>query len=244
MTWTCPRCNRKFRQANQRHACGVGSSGAVLRDRPPAIVDLYRTLEATVRGLGALEVVARDRYVLFRTTRIFTDLTVTKDALRVVIHLDRKVTAPYFVKVGRSGKRVSHVALIRTGSELRAITPLLREAYRLAAGEEPAIVSRSTFQDAALSENPMPRKKSSAGVHEHFHKDGSLWARGELKAGVMEGYWEWFRKDGSLMRTGSFARGVQVGDWTTYAKDGRLVKVTTMKPAAGRPAAGAKKGSK
>jgi hypothetical protein len=35
------------------------------------------------------------------------------------------------------------------------------------------------------------RKKSATKLHEHFHKDGSLWARGELKAGVMEGYWEW-----------------------------------------------------
>jgi len=31
-------------------------------------------------------------------------------------------------------------------------------------------------------------KKSATKVHEHFHKDGSLWARGELKDGVMEGY--------------------------------------------------------
>ena len=76
----------------------------------------------------------------------------------------------------------------------------------------------------------MPGKKSAIKLHEHFHKDGSLWARGELKKGVMEGYWEWFRKDGSRMRSGSFAHGVQVGEWTTYAKDGSIVKVTAMRP--------------
>jgi antitoxin component YwqK of YwqJK toxin-antitoxin module len=69
-------------------------------------------------------------------------------------------------------------------------------------------------------------------AHEHFHKDGSLWARGELTDGVMTGYWEWFRKDGSLMRSGSFDRGVQIGEWTTYDRHGRVVKVTQMKPAA------------
>jgi antitoxin component YwqK of YwqJK toxin-antitoxin module len=73
------------------------------------------------------------------------------------------------------------------------------------------------------------RKKSATKVHEHFHKDGSLWARGELHDGVMEGYWEWFRKDGSLMRSGSFARGIQVGEWKTYRKDGSIVKITMMK---------------
>ena len=71
--------------------------------------------------------------------------------------------------------------------------------------------------------------RGKARIHEHFHKDGSLWARGELVDGVMTGYWEWFRKDGSLMRSGSFENGVKVGKWTTYDRTGRVVKVTTMK---------------
>jgi len=100
------------------------------------LVDLYGKLEATVKGFGAVEVVTRDRYALFRTTRIFTDLTVMRDALRVVIHLGREVSAPYFIKVVHGDKRVSHVAKVRTRAELRVITPLLREAYELAASEE------------------------------------------------------------------------------------------------------------
>lgn len=70
---------------------------------------------------------------------------------------------------------------------------------------------------------------SKPKIHEHFHKDGSLWARGQLLDDVPHGYWEWFRKDGSKMRTGHFERGAQVGEWTTYDKTGRLVKVTRMK---------------
>ena len=136
MTWRCPRCDPTFRQLNQRHACGVGSRGVLLKNRPPVLVDLYGKLEATVKGFGAVEVVTRDRYALFRTTRIFTDLTVMRDALRVVIHLGREVSAPYFIKVVHGDKRVSHVAKVRTRAELRVITPLLREAYELAAREK------------------------------------------------------------------------------------------------------------
>lgn len=136
MTWTCPKCGRTFRQVNQRHACGVGSRSALLKNRPPTLVDLYGKLEATVKSFGDVEIVTRDRYALFRTTRIFTDLTVMRDALRVVIHLGREVSAPYIIKVGRGDKRVSHVTMIRTSAELRVITPLLREAYKLAASEE------------------------------------------------------------------------------------------------------------
>ena len=137
MSWACPRCDRTFRQANQRHACGVGSAATLLKGRPPALTDLYRTLETTVRRFGEVEVVARDRYALFRTTRIFADLTVVRDALRVVVHLGRKVSAPYFIKIGPSGKRVSHVTLVRTAEDLRTIMPFLREAFELALGDEP-----------------------------------------------------------------------------------------------------------
>lgn len=136
MSWACTRCDRKFRQTNQRHACGVGSAATLLKGRPPALTDLYRKLETTVKGFGDVEVVTRDRYALFRTTRIFTDLTVMRDGLRVVIHLDRRAAAPYFIKVGKNGNRVSHVALVRTAAELRPILPFLREAFDLAKSED------------------------------------------------------------------------------------------------------------
>ena len=137
MSWACPQCDRTFRQVNQRHACGAGTSAAsLLKNRPQALTDLYRKLETTVRGFGDVEVVTRDRYALFRTTRIFADLTVTRDALRVVIHLGRRLSAPYFIKIGPSGNRVSHVVLVRTAKDLRTIIPFLREAFALAVSEE------------------------------------------------------------------------------------------------------------
>jgi hypothetical protein len=136
MSWTCPECHRAFRQVNQRHACGVGSPGTLLKNRPQALADLYRQLETTVKGFGGVEVVTRDRYALFRTTRIFADLTVMRDALRVVIHLGRTASAPYFIKTGPSQNRVAHIALVRTGEDLCAITPFLREAFNFAASEE------------------------------------------------------------------------------------------------------------
>ena len=136
MTWTCPRCRRTFRQTHQRHACGVGSPVTLLKNRPPALADLYRKLEATVKSFGGVEVVTHNRYALFRTTRIFADLTVMRDALRVVIHLSRKARAPYFIKVVQGDKRALHVALVRTGRDVRAIMPFLREAYNLAVSEE------------------------------------------------------------------------------------------------------------
>jgi antitoxin component YwqK of YwqJK toxin-antitoxin module len=64
----------------------------------------------------------------------------------------------------------------------------------------------------------------------HHHKDGSVWARGQLLNGQPSGYWEWFRRDGTKLRSGTFDDGKQVGEWTTYDKQGAVYKVTTIKP--------------
>ena len=76
--------------------------------------------------------------------------------------------------------------------------------------------------------------------HIEYHKDGSVWAKGEMDGGVLTGYWEWFRKParnathnvaggvGSKMRSGYFTAGKQTGKWTTYSKTGEIVKVTFL----------------
>ena len=50
----------------------------------------------------------------------------------------------------------------------------------------------------------MAKKTSSSEPYTHYHKDGSIWAKGKKSGDVMTGYWEWFRKDGTKMRSGHF----------------------------------------
>jgi hypothetical protein len=86
-------------------------------------------LEKFVKTLGAVEFVTRERYVLLRTRRIFADLTVMTDALRIVIHLPEKMQHRLFIKIGGDRKQVSHVAKLRTARDLEAMKPFLRKAY-------------------------------------------------------------------------------------------------------------------
>jgi hypothetical protein len=58
----------------------------------------------------------------------------------------------------------------------------------------------------------MAKNKSVTKEHLHYHKDGSLWATGQMLDGVMVGYWEWFRKDGTTLKSGSFDNGEQMDD--------------------------------
>jgi antitoxin component YwqK of YwqJK toxin-antitoxin module len=74
-----------------------------------------------------------------------------------------------------------------------------------------------------------PVKKTPAQEHLHYHKDGTLWAKGQMAGHVMTGYWEWFRKDGTRLRSGHFENGEQIGEWITYDKQGKVYKMTNIK---------------
>lgn len=80
-----------------------------------------------------------------------------------------------------------------------------------------------------MKKEPGRKSKSSDGAYVKYHNDGTIWAKGTVKGGKMEGYWEWFRKDGSKMRSGHFKKGRQTGEWTTYDRNAKTVKVTLMK---------------
>jgi hypothetical protein len=127
--WACPKCQRRFTRQGQRHACGTGDRSAVLRNRPPELVATYAALEKLVTALGKVEVVARERYVLFRSARIFADAVIMTDAVRLAIHLPRQLEHPMFIKVVADRRHVTHVVKLRSAAELDAVAPWLREAY-------------------------------------------------------------------------------------------------------------------
>jgi hypothetical protein len=127
--WKCPRCRRSFKQVNQRHACGTGDGKSVLRNRPEALVRVYELVEAFVKTLGPVEIVARERYVLLRSVRIFSDLVIMTDAVRIAIHVQRELSDPIFFKVVSDGKKVTHVAKLLTEADFKRVKPHLKEAY-------------------------------------------------------------------------------------------------------------------
>ncbi len=76
----------------------------------------------------------------------------------------------------------------------------------------------------------MPTKQARAKKYVKYHKNGSVWAKGQMIGDVMVGYWEFFRKDGTKLRSGYFKNGEQAGKWMTYDSKGKVYKVTMMKP--------------
>jgi predicted transport protein len=128
-TWACPKCKRRFTRKNQRHACGTGKGTDVVRNRPPEVVAAYAALEKFAKALGEVELVTRERYVLFRSKKIFADAVIMTDAVRLAIHLPQKIDSDLFIKVVADRRHVTHVTKLRNASTLKALMPLLKQAY-------------------------------------------------------------------------------------------------------------------
>ena len=87
----------------------------------------------------------------------------------------------------------------------------------------------------APPDDATPHEIAGATPHVEYHRDGSVWATGQMRDGVPVGRWAWFRVDGTRLRAGTFDAGVQVGEWTTYDRGGEVYKVTRMKPRPRQP---------
>ena len=133
--WRCPSCRRLFTRKSQPHVCTSRAADAaeaeqsVLRGRPQSVVQTYEALLKRVRDLGPVEVFARERYVLLRSVRIFADLVIMADAVRVAIHVSRALEDPIFFKVVSDRKQVTHVAKLQSPEQVQRVEAYLREAY-------------------------------------------------------------------------------------------------------------------
>src|SRR5438874_311438 len=151
--WSCPKCKRVFSRRNQRHACGTGNRAEVIRGRPESLVQLLSAIEEFARSLGPIEVVSCERYVLLRSTRIFADLVMMSDAVRIAIHLRQKVAHPLFFKVGANDRGgVTHVAKIQDHQEFESLKSYLKEGLRR--------IARLESQTCLTRRCSEPRKKS------------------------------------------------------------------------------------
>ena len=109
-----------------------------MRGRPEAVVRVYELVEAFAKSLGSVEIVARERYVLLRSVRIFADLVIMSDAVRVAVHLARRVDEPLFFKVVSDKYKVTHVAKLRSAADFATVRPYLAEAYQVSVVAAPA----------------------------------------------------------------------------------------------------------
>lgn len=72
--WTCPKCNRQFKNRNQDHSCGHFTIEQVFEDKPPEIFMLFQQIHKKVKSFGEMQVRAVKNGVMFSVKSTFLAL--------------------------------------------------------------------------------------------------------------------------------------------------------------------------
>lgn len=92
--WRCPKCGRRFANANQWHSCAVQTLDYHFAGKAPRLRRLYRRLLTLARRLGPVTVVPQKGKIALYGRVTFAGVRVERGALRVGLMLSRRLTQP------------------------------------------------------------------------------------------------------------------------------------------------------
>ena len=134
MMWTCPKCLRSFRNANQNHSCILASKEDLFAKRPAFLKELYKKIALIVKGLGEHreEAVLPD-VIFFKTVSSFLAVKLKKDFLEVEFFLDHHEQDPSIAKWLQTSKhRFAHVVKVDRKEDInRQLTEWISQSYHL-----------------------------------------------------------------------------------------------------------------
>lgn len=132
--WTCPNCNRKFRNANQNHTCTLVSKDELFVKRPEFLKKLYNKIVDEVSRFGEYreETVLPD-VIFFKTRSSFLAVKVKKDHLEVEFFLDHHEDDPSIAKWLQTSKhRFAHVVKADSEEDITTqLTEWIKRSYYL-----------------------------------------------------------------------------------------------------------------
>ena len=149
--WRCPKCERRFANRNQSHACGRHTLAHHFRGKPKAIRALFDAVVDVVRAIGPVRVLPEKTRIAFQVRMSFAQVTPRQRWLDGHVVLARRLEHPRFRRVETFSPR-NHLHAFRiTGphdidDEFRA---WLAEAYRVGAQEHLGVVARRAAERGA-----------------------------------------------------------------------------------------------
>ena len=132
--WTCPKCNRTFRNTNQMHTCKKVDKESFFLRRPPHFRELYETIRKHTQALGEFreEAVPPD-VIFFKTKSTFLAVKVKKKWLDIEFFLDHLEDVPPVKKYLQTSKRrVVHLVSIDSEEDIdRQLLDWIKASYKL-----------------------------------------------------------------------------------------------------------------
>ncbi|MEZ4959100.1 MAG: DUF5655 domain-containing protein [Saprospiraceae bacterium] len=132
--WTCPNCQRTFKNENQAHGCHRIDKMDFFAKRPAFLWELYKKVVEGARAFGEFreEAVPPD-VIFFKTKSTFLAVKVKKDHLDIAFFLDHVEDVPPMSKYLQTSKRrVVHIVPVDSAEEINVqLLEWMRASYEL-----------------------------------------------------------------------------------------------------------------
>lgn len=135
--WTCPKCGKQFRNANQWHSCARVDVETHLAKTSPEVRATYDKLLRAVERFGRVTLDPVKTAIQIRAGATFISLRVKRDHIDVDFSLARQVSEfPVYKSLRISRNRVLHFAVLEGPDDVdRRFVGWMREAYNLVRGD-------------------------------------------------------------------------------------------------------------
>lgn len=132
--WTCPKCNRIFRNTNQQHTCQLVTVETIFANRPPFLQTIYQRILEIIDTFGyyRIEPIPFD-VIRLKTKSTFVSIKRKKDHLEISFYLDHLEDVPPIAKYLQMSKnRVVHVVPVDGVEDIDTqLIDWIRSSYEL-----------------------------------------------------------------------------------------------------------------
>lgn len=131
--WTCPECNKNFKNARQLHSCKVVTVESHFMNRQPALKQTYDILLTHVGNFGSFTINPVKSSISLKTISTFLGIKVMKDHLLIEFFLNRKIEEfPVFKTFDYSKNKIVHAVKIDHSDQVDAqLIRWIKESYEL-----------------------------------------------------------------------------------------------------------------
>lgn len=136
--WTCPNCDKKFRNVNQWHSCYKSDIDTHFRNKDERVRIIYDKLIDEISKFGKFDLNPVKSAIQFKSGATFLSVKAKKNHIEMEFQLEREyVELPVFRTINISSKRVLHYAAIEDVSDItKELLSLLNESYQLVSNRE------------------------------------------------------------------------------------------------------------
>ncbi len=129
--WTCPNCNRQFKNRNQEHSCAVTDLESHFFGKEPGVMEAFGKLHREVSKFGPLSVNPVKHAILFTRGSHFMAVKPKRKWLDIEFALPRPVEGfPVHRTVQATRSKWAHFIRIGSAGEVDdLLLGWLREAY-------------------------------------------------------------------------------------------------------------------